>query len=349
MAKLPLNSGTTNGAQLQAEWDFKYISCHGYINNRIFVVPEKTYIYFTTKAGEFATIEEQAEIHNFIYNLLDSSEKWWNNIYKAMKDKGLFHEQVYNPRVTPGPVNNAAQKRAFYAPGDIIQDLNLVFKNNAVKPIFPMGAFQIPIRSSLKEAIDTFNENGGKVVDATTDSTYFNNDINLFRARIFGQNIKEWTLYDAIENLGSFGSKKRLIVVDACRVPTSVKSLANMSKESVLAERRLSRSLSVSGRSYEEGAACVLPPSVHTINRSSLLHVKKVLNPPPLPGTPQDALLKAINKLLDGLYDEGVRKPASSDLLSTVLAKAAAAERPIRGGKRKTKKQLRKKRSTRRR
>jgi hypothetical protein len=66
-------------------------------------------------------------------------------------------------------------------------------------------------------------------------------------------------------------------------------------------------------------------------------------------GTPQEALVKAIDKLMEGLYDEDKPRPASSDLLSTVLAKAAEAGRPIRGGKRKTKKQLRKKRSTRRR
>lgn len=355
MAKIPVKSSTKTVAQLKAEWDFKYISCHGYINQRIFVVPENTYIYFTTKAGEFAAIEEEAEIHNFIYDLLDDTDTWWRNILSMLIGKpgqparGLFADKVYNPGVAPGPVNNAAQRRAIYAPGDIIQDLKLVFKNNPVKPIFPMGAFQIPIRSSFKEAFDRFNENEGRVIEDTTDSEFFNIPINLFRDRIFAQNNKEWTLFDAMNNLGSQGSKKRLIIVDACRVPLSVKKAANMAVASVAEERALSRSLSVAGRSYEEGPTCVLPASVHTINITSLRRARQVLGTPSV-GTPQEALKKSLDALIEGLYDkEGDAQPADRSLLSAVLDKARNAGRSIRGGKRKTKKQQRKKRSTRRR
>ena len=352
VAKLPLNPDTKTVNAFKEEWDFKYISSHGLLNKRIFVVPENTYVYFTTKAGEFANIEELLEIHSFIYNILDTSkslENWWLKALRDFQGKGLFDEQVYNPKNIGSNRNTLAKKRAFYEPGDFIQDLTLVFKNNSVKPIFPMGAFQIPIPGSLKTKVDEFNENDESHINAETDRLLFNLPINLFGNRIFKEGNTKWTLFDALNNLGSLGKKKRLVIVDACRVPENVASATNMSKEEIALERRLSRSLSLSGRSYEVAEGCVLPPTAQTVNVRTLRSLRKWLGNPIL-GSPKDALKKAIDKLIapgknSVFNEEGEIQAADRVLLEDILEKAKAADTPIRGGSRTTRKNQRKKRS----
>jgi hypothetical protein len=338
VAKLPLNPTTTTRDALKAEWDFKYVSGHGVSNTKIFVVPENTYIYFSTKAGEGAVIEELPEIHNFIYNLLgsDKLDTWWDNILKQLQRGTLFKDIVYDPEQVPGPVNEASVKRAFYAPGDIIQDLTLSFKNYNVRPIFPIGLYQIPIPGSLKDRLDTFNADKSEVVDAETDKRFFNIDINLLKRKLFDEKKLTSTLFETINTLGPLGRKKRLLVVDTCRSPSTPVPNETMGEENKIRigrnrnnERRLCRSLSVCGRQY----TCPLPPTVHTVNIKALRDVKKVLAVPSV-GSPNEALKKAIEKLLASLYDEdGERTVADRSLLADVLAKAETAVRPIRGGK----------------
>lgn len=72
-ARLPILA--TNGAELKAEWDLKYVSGHGSINGRVFKVPENYYIFFVANAGEPSTKEETAEVLNFIYDYLNKEDK----------------------------------------------------------------------------------------------------------------------------------------------------------------------------------------------------------------------------------------------------------------------------------
>ena len=344
VARLPVLPTTVTVQQLQREWDFKYISGHGALNNKIFVVPENTYIYFTTTAGEIASIEELVHIHNFIYNVLGTNASlasWWAETLRVMKGAGLFSEEVYNATKAPANEYNFAKKRAFYQPGDLIQDISIRFKNNK-KNIFPVGAFQIPIAGSLKLRVDEFNENEtSEFDDNTTDSLFFNIPSNLFRRKIFVDRITTSTLFDSVNDLGNLGGKKRLIIVDTCRVPTFPHNANGAVRP---AEKTLVRSLSVSGRSY--APTCALPPTVNTVNMAALRNILRRIGLPAV-NSPEQKLKKAIDDLIAGLFDEDdERQQADRKLLVTVLEKSRSAELPIRGGG--TKRQRRKKKQTRR-
>ena len=155
-----------------------------------------------------------------------------------MTNDGLFSDIVYNPNAPLN--NNTAKKRAFYEPGDIIQDLLLTFENTS-KPIFPIGVYDLPMQLSLSERVDDFNKDDGRILEVDTDKTFFNIASNVIRTHLFEGKQTKMSLFELIQILGK-SAKKRLLIIDACRIPSG--TTANVIRE----KRTLSRTLSMSGR-----------------------------------------------------------------------------------------------------
>jgi len=233
--RLPITAAeSASGAALASAWDFKYVSAHGATNNRVFVVPPNTYVLFKSVAGSGAAREEAVDVLNFFYKI-GTDEAWYAGQARAAASEGLFTSILYDPTVAADPM-----KRAFYEPGDIIQDLDLTFANHD-KPIFPMGVFQCPVPLDMKANFEAFNE-GDRPLEATTDASLFNRRENLFKDQLFGPKPQiQDRLYDVIRKLGPVvRGQKRLIVVDACRVCRNAEGPARLA--SVARTRRLSLS-----------------------------------------------------------------------------------------------------------
>ena len=238
--RLPITAAeSASGAALAQAWDFKYVSAHGATNDRVFVVPANTYVLFKSVAGSLGAREEAVDVLNFIYKI-GTDEAWYTGQARAAAGEGLFASIVYDPAA---PADH--DRRAFYEPGDIIQDLNLTFANHD-KPIFPVGVFQCPVPLTLKESFEEFNE-GDRPLVPTTDASLFNRRENLFRDQIFGaQPQTRDSLYAVLRKLGPVvRGQKRLIVVDACRICHGPNNAGRVA--SVARTRRLSVSARCAG------------------------------------------------------------------------------------------------------
>lgn len=241
--RLPIDDkDKVSGKALQAAWDFLFVMGHGKTNDRVFVVPKDTYIFFIANSGESTLIEPGLEIDNFIYNTHETEENWFNNIASNARQSGILHNLTYNKAIASS-ANEPRKKRAFYEPGDIIQDIRIEFKNYG-KPLLPTGVFVCPLPGSLKETMDKFYKDTKDPFTKDTDKRFFNISKNLLKTQLFVDGQLNDTLYNVIRNLPTNPGKKRLLLVGSCR---GVSDPANNSRK--LQEKlNVCRSLSANSR-----------------------------------------------------------------------------------------------------
>ncbi len=359
--KLPVT--TTKAEDFQKEWKLNYLSGHSRLNNKIFVVPANTYLFFVASGGIGAAKEELADIDALIYLYKKGAlkeptkEDWYSNIFKLFKKENnqgknvqtLFQDLVYDPAKERN--QETASKRAFYEPNDIVQDLRCSFEND-YKPIFPMGVFDLPLPYSMKDNIAEFNENEEEeLVEEETDKRFFNVASNFYKKEMFETKPRKtfFTLFDILNDLNKkqplAKGSKRLLILDTCRVPKeavhkekgNTEEITTRKKALEVEEIKLSRTLSEVGRS------CPAIQTQSVINLTTLRNMIKRLPRPDI-GSNEEKLKKSIEKLLTALYndEEDERKQADRSLLIDVIQKAEAAGKVVRGGTRRRSKKSKK-------
>jgi len=147
---------------------FYSIIGHGTLNKKVFYVPDKTYIVFTSNATlidktiSTKTFEsdKETDINNFLYQIGDSkdlSKLWYENTFNKIKDKNFLKSFLYsdNNVNTLDPLTTIT---SIYEPGDIVQDLEISLYdklNQNSAEIY--GIWNIPISYEIKDQLDTIN------------------------------------------------------------------------------------------------------------------------------------------------------------------------------------------------
>lgn len=146
----------TNAKDLSDKMAFYNILGHGTMSEekqRVFLVPEDTWILFITRAGIPADKRKTGRLREVLddfYFLKDgeTEAQWYQRVYAAMKDGSLFRDILYDKKYT--------ENFSIYEPGDLIQDLELQFINSSW-PFMRLGIWKLPIDSDVKENLDRMN------------------------------------------------------------------------------------------------------------------------------------------------------------------------------------------------
>ena len=150
-----------NPTDLQRLMDFYSLIGHGGMlsvsENFVFKIPDNTWILFISRAGE-STPKIKAEddlLNDFRYfRPGETREQWHERIYTGMRDGSLFRDILYKNE-------NTTNKLSIYEPGDIVQDMTLIFKNLR-PPWDPVGIWKVPLQRNHLEHLEKirkdFNE-----------------------------------------------------------------------------------------------------------------------------------------------------------------------------------------------
>ncbi len=172
--------GITTPEQMLAEMNFYSIVGHGAIEPRdkgtVFLVPERTFIMFTARAGEPTDKIKpivDAILNDFRYKKVDPSTGsletdaiWTKRVFDSMNDGTLFQDLLYS---TDSGVDNS-KRIAIYQPGDLIQDLVVVLENES-PPWDPVGLWKLPMEPSTEEYLQAVRGGFNKVIEEAYVST----------------------------------------------------------------------------------------------------------------------------------------------------------------------------------
>ena len=150
-----------NPTDLQRLMDFYSLIGHGGMlpmsENFVFKIPDNTWILFISRAGESTPKIKQEDdlLNDFRYfRPGETREQWHERIYTGMRDGSLFRDILYKNE-------NSTNKLSIYEPGDIVQDMTLVFKNLR-PPWDPVGIWKVPLQRNHLEHLEKirrdFNE-----------------------------------------------------------------------------------------------------------------------------------------------------------------------------------------------
>lgn len=137
-----LTPSITDSTSMKANMDFFIISAHGQTSiKNYFMVPPKTFIYFTGDSGEMAYASWSGQ-----RKWIAPSEEDWESIYKVLY--GMEHGG--DKRELDALVKHLRSKtdRQIYFPGDLLPD-SLCFFKNSFNTVLPMGVFRLPIQDPL--------------------------------------------------------------------------------------------------------------------------------------------------------------------------------------------------------
>ena len=130
----------TNGRQLREKVELLTIDAHGSTtrDNKFMIVPEKTYMFFTSRSG----LPAKGNTPSQDVYLSHRNEANRNSYYDRL------HTQLFRPyeeRVATGR-SQYPKNLYVYEPGDIIPDYLLSF-NNTVIFMFKHGVYRLPVKS----------------------------------------------------------------------------------------------------------------------------------------------------------------------------------------------------------
>jgi hypothetical protein len=146
----------TNPRDLSEKMSFYNILGHGMMSEdkqRVFLVPEDTWILFITRAGIPADKRKTGRLREVLDDFYflregETQDQWYERVYSAMRDGSLFRDILYGKQYT--------ENFSIYEPGDLIQDLELQFINSSW-PFMRLGIWKLPIRANVKTDLDTMN------------------------------------------------------------------------------------------------------------------------------------------------------------------------------------------------
>lgn len=287
--KLPLNVSITNTPSFFKNWNTYYVSGHGALLPRRFVVPPNTYILHSRGAGYKCSGEFPLE------KILKMGDKGF--------DEDRFFEFLKNPKsVLPTiytspkqPFRQDDEYTQIYEPGDVIFDLFIDFHNPWRDPKFfartgrtffgLFGIFPVPILHKLaqdqysidtrlykimlqgrpKEEIETFLMN--------QETKFFKqpgNNVSLFINENGGKTTTTLSTLILSPLLGaSEPEKPRFIVVRACRGLQGLDHSLNIDSETLQKVRRQSFSLRNRTLLNEGAAAAAAAAAVSGVSEAA--------------------------------------------------------------------------------
>ena len=173
-----LQAPVTDGASLAANVEFFNVSAHGSLNDRVFMVPENTYILFMGAAGMpiYRRAHQLPALRD--YRFLKDGEveaQWYDRQAAAIQARRFFSDYLYK---SADPY--ASNTTAIYEPGDIVQDLTLSFENDA-HPFMLLGVWNCPIAQALRVQYDETNQ---QIQIAREELTQATRDLEEIQRRI---------------------------------------------------------------------------------------------------------------------------------------------------------------------
>lgn len=157
----------TNERDLQKFFRFYSIVGHGAIEpretGRLFLVPERTYIMFTARAGEpTEKIKPKVDaiLNEFRYKQKDTSKasgleddaSWFKRTFDTMENGSLFKDLLYDLKL-----NDNTKRLSIYQPGDLIQDLTMKISNSN-PPWDPVGIWELPMDPRTEDYLQSTRE-----------------------------------------------------------------------------------------------------------------------------------------------------------------------------------------------
>ena len=166
LAKSERDPPITTPKELQKYFEFYSIVGHGSIEprdtGRLFIVPDRTYIMFTARAGdptEKIKPKVDAILNEFRYkkNVEDDSS-WFNRTFDNLERGDLFKDLLYDLSLSS---DDNKKRISIYQPGDLIQDLTVHLENRS-PPWDPVGVWKLPMNPATEDKLQTvrgsFNE-----------------------------------------------------------------------------------------------------------------------------------------------------------------------------------------------
>jgi hypothetical protein len=266
--------GITTAAEFKAAYGLYYLGAHGLMTERIVKVPANTYIVFVAPAGEVCepTGKDMRMYDSMIlgrrYKTEDELLAGWLAVLKGETASAPMGFSLYSSKAGAGSA--AASTVAIYEPGDSFYDLNLDFSNTLQNRFIDMGLYEAPLAANYLGTCervwgyfdkkypsgDIPVKDVGKLTKfyAEGDTVYAGRPDNMMKLRVQAANLS--TLLGEGARLGITwpAGKKRIIVVNACRIPMSEVTEKEM--------KATARRLSLSQRRYsgEKAAAAAAAP-----------------------------------------------------------------------------------------
>lgn len=275
LAKLPI----ADMEEFKREWAMYYLGSHGWMTDNVMTVPANTYILFMVPSGEVCdpTGKDMRLFNSLLLGKrFDTKEKFlegWLPVLKGETESSGHGFSLYKE----GEGGGAAAAPAtvgFYEPGDKVHDVQLEFVNNDPYVRFiDFGLYEAPLTSGYLSVCEQIWEwidkkyPTGKIPLTKMDqlrklyekgnTRYIERADNLIKAPVMAVNLS--TLLASPDRLGiKFeAGKKRLIIVNACRVPIDKDREAEMKTKArrlSLSQRRSAPAAAASGAA-EAGAA----------------------------------------------------------------------------------------------
>jgi hypothetical protein len=206
--------------ELLKNMNFYSIVGHGAINERdkgkLYLVPERTYIMFTARAGEpTAKIKPTVDeiLNNFRYKQKDSTKAtgleddiaWATRAYGQMNNGSLFKELLFDPSL-----EDNTERVSIYQPGDLIQDLIIQFHNQS-PPWDPVGMWKLPMDPKTEDLLQSvrndfddqrealYKGEGKKIVDDITN--YFNDKKGQLAAQGMASGVPQKVIDSQLEEI----------------------------------------------------------------------------------------------------------------------------------------------------
>ncbi len=231
--------GITTAAEFKAAYGLYYLGAHGLMTDREVKVPANTYIVFVAPAGEVCepTGKDMRMYDSMIlgrrYKTEDELLTAWLAVLKGETPSTPMGFSLYSSK---GAVAEKVPITvAIYEPGDKYHDLNLDFSNTLESKFIDMGLYEAPLAANYLSTCekvwgyfekkypsgDIPVKDVGKLTKfyADGDAVYATRADNMMKMRVRGANLS--TLLEEGARLGITwpAGKKRIIVVNACRIP----------------------------------------------------------------------------------------------------------------------------------
>ncbi len=230
-----------------------YLGAHGFMTDRVVKVPANTYILFVAPSGEVCepTGKDTRLYDSLIlgrrFKSAEEFSKGWADILTGATESTPHGFSLYR-RGAAGPATVG-----IYEPGDSFHDLQLEFSNDLGSKFIDMGLYHAPLAANYLKTCETiwgyfekkYPTGDIPVKDVAKlskfysdgDAVYAEREDNMMKLPVRAVNLS--TLLETPEKAGvNWPAGKRVIIVNACRIPLEPTMPVGPARRLSLSQRR---------------------------------------------------------------------------------------------------------------
>ena len=155
----------TNPRELETQFDFYSANAHGSLNGNAFIVPDNTYILFFANASKilakqiYVDDQKDQEYDEVIYNKPSQNDsQWYEHLYKYITRGHFFKSMMYPDSQKDMICTELQPITSIYEPGDVVQDLNLVFEDTHNQTNSGLwGLWKLPVPNDIYQKFNEIN------------------------------------------------------------------------------------------------------------------------------------------------------------------------------------------------